>query len=87
LPHLHRAEQAIAAAILDLRAGGPPWPEIETEKAIAWAEGKLGVTLAPGQRTAVGTALGAKVVVITGGPGVGKTTIIRSILHISRPRA
>jgi exodeoxyribonuclease V alpha subunit len=45
-------------------------------------EAKLGVTLAAGQRAAIGTALGAKVAVITGGPGVGKTTIIRSLLHI-----
>jgi exodeoxyribonuclease V alpha subunit len=82
LPHLHRAEEAIARAILDISAGTPPWPEIETEKALAWVEAKLGVTLAAGQRVAIGTALGAKVAVITGGPGVGKTTIIRSLLHI-----
>jgi exodeoxyribonuclease V alpha subunit len=52
LPHLHRAEAAIAAAIQGLRAGTPPWPEIGTESAVAWAEGKLGVTLAAGQRAA-----------------------------------
>jgi exodeoxyribonuclease V alpha subunit len=86
LPHLHRAEQAIAEAILNLRAGAPPWPAIETEKALAWVEGKLGVTLAAGQREAVGTVLGAKVAVITGGPGVGKTTIIRSILKILKAK-
>jgi len=85
-PHLHRAEQAIAKAILDIGAGTPPWPEIETEKALAWVEGKLGVTLAAGQRAAVGAALGTKLAVITGGPGVGKTTIIRSILHILRAK-
>ena len=60
LPHLHRAEQAIAAAILKLQAGVPPWPTMDAEKALPWMEGKLGVTLATGQRTAVGTALGTK---------------------------
>ena len=81
LPHLHRAEHSIAAAILTLQAGSPPWPTMDADKALAWVEGKLGVTLAAGQRAAVGTALGKKLAVITGGPGVGKTTIIRSILH------
>jgi exodeoxyribonuclease V alpha subunit len=85
LPHLDRAEAAIAAAIGNLDAGAPPWPAIETEKALGWAEGRLGVTLAPGQRTAVATALGAKVAV-TGGPGVGKTTIIRTILTILKAK-
>jgi exodeoxyribonuclease V alpha subunit len=82
LPHLERAEATIAASIRDLSAGAPPWPAIDADKALAAAEARLGVTLAPGQRAAVATALSAKVAVITGGPGVGKTTIIRSILHI-----
>jgi exodeoxyribonuclease V alpha subunit len=82
LPHLDRAEVAIAASIRDLSVGLPPWPAIDADKALAVAEVRLCVRLAPGQRAAVTTALGAKFAVITGGPGVGKTTIIRTILHI-----
>ena len=53
--------------------GQPPWPTIEADKAIAWVQAKLGVTLAESQQAAVRMALTSKVVVI-GGPGVGKTT-------------
>ena len=45
-------------------------------------EGKTGLALAPGQADAVRAALSSKVSVITGGPGVGKTTIVNSILRI-----
>ena len=45
-------------------------------------EGKLGVTLAQSQHEAMTQALASKVMVITGGPGVGKTTIVKSILQI-----
>ena len=40
------------------------------------------MTLADGQKAAVAMALGAKVLVVTGGPGVGKTTTVNSILRI-----
>jgi exodeoxyribonuclease V alpha subunit len=49
-------------------------------------EGKLGVTLATSQREAVRVALGSKVMVITGGPGVGKTTLVNSILRVLRAK-
>ena len=82
LPHLRHAEDAIAIAIRRLRAGRPPWPAIDAQKAIDWVEARLGVRLAPGQRDAVMQALASKILLITGGPGVGKTTIIRAILTI-----
>jgi exodeoxyribonuclease V alpha subunit len=82
LPHLWQAEQVIAARLRVQAAGAPPWPSIAPEKAIPWVEGKLGVTLAKTQHEAVSQALASKVMVITGGPGVGKTTIVKSILQI-----
>ena len=80
LPHLRRAEETIAAIIRNLAVGRPPWAAIDTDKALPWVEARLGVALAAGQKEAVKLALKAKVLVVTGGPGVGKTTIIRSIL-------
>ena len=86
LPHLRHAEEAIALAIQHLQTGRPPWPAIDAEKAIGWVEARLGVKLAPGQRDGVSRALSAKILIVTGGPGVGKTTIIRSILAILRAK-
>ena len=79
---LHRAERAIAGRLLGIAAGNLPWPDIDPGKALPWVEGKTGLTLAPGQADAVRAALSSKVSVITGGPGVGKTTIVNSILRI-----
>jgi exodeoxyribonuclease V alpha subunit len=82
LAGLHRAERAIADRLLTLNKGKLPWPWIDPNKAIPWIEQRAGLTLAESQKAAVAMALGCKVLVITGGPGVGKTTIVNAILRI-----
>jgi exodeoxyribonuclease V alpha subunit len=82
LAGLYRAERAIAARIRALRSGALPWPTIDAAKAVSWVETKAGVTLAASQREAVRLALATKVLVVTGGPGVGKTTLVNAILKI-----
>src|SRR6202521_2080251 len=82
LAGLHRAERAIAERLLTLNKGNLPWPWIDPDKAIPWVERRTGLTLAESQKEAVAMALGCKVLVITGGPGVGKTTIVNAILRI-----
>ena len=52
-----------------------------------WCEWRMGKTLAPSQREALKTALSNRVVVVTGTPGVGKMTLVNSILMILRARA
>jgi exodeoxyribonuclease V alpha subunit len=79
---LYRAEQVIAERILRLANGKLPWPYIDSEKALPWIEQKTGLSLAESQVAAIRLALLSKVLVITGGPGVGKTTIVNSILRI-----
>jgi len=86
LPYLRHAEDAIAHAVRRLQVGQPPWPSMDTEKATAWVERRLDVAFAPGQRQAVSKALTSKILIVTGGPGVGKTTIIRAILTILRAK-
>ena len=79
---LYRAEQVIAKRILRLANGTLPWPYIDPDKALPWIEQKTGLSLAERQVAAIRLALVSKVLVITGGPGVGKTTIVNSILRI-----
>jgi exodeoxyribonuclease V alpha subunit len=75
-------ERQLADAIRGLAAGAPPYPAIDVEKALEWVGQKLAIELAERQREAVRQAVASKLLVITGGPGVGKTTIVRAILSI-----
>jgi exodeoxyribonuclease V alpha subunit len=84
---LYHAEKGIADRLHKLIAGPLPWPVIDADKALPWIEQKTGLTLAPSQCEAIRLALRSKVVVITGGPGVGKTTIVNSILQILAAKA
>jgi len=84
LATLHYAECALAASLARLLHGPHPCPIEQVEKAIAWVEGQARLHLAPAQREAIRVALRSKVMVITGGPGVGKTTLVHSILRIYR---
>ena len=82
LAGLYRAEQAIGERLRALSRAPLPWGSIDADKALPWIEQRIGLELAPSQKTAVRLALASKVLVITGGPGVGKTTIVNAILRI-----
>lgn len=82
LAGLFEAEREISDRLHGLMRAPLPWAEIEPEKALSWVEQKSDITLAESQVVAIRLALRSKVLVITGGPGVGKTTIVSSILRI-----
>lgn len=75
-------ERAIARRLKTIKKGALPWNVVDVDSAISESEAELGIQLASSQKEAVRSALQSKVMVITGGPGVGKTTIIRVILNI-----
>ena len=78
----HIAEKNLAARLKTLVNAPQAIRKIDPEKAIQWVQGKLSITLADKQIEAVQRAAENKVMVITGGPGTGKTTIINAILKI-----
>lgn len=82
LPYLRAAEQSIAANVKSLAALPAAYPSIEEDAALTWVMKKTGKELAESQQRAVRAALRHRLLIITGGPGVGKTTILRSILLI-----
>lgn len=83
---LYHAEVGVAREIARLQTGLLPWSPIELDKAIPWVEEKTGLKLSASQQAALETVLQHKVAIITGGPGVGKTTLVKSLLNIIRAK-
>ncbi len=84
LAWLWHAETSVARTLLALLERPHPLKLLEPESAIAWTERAMGLALSPSQRAAVLAAARTKVMVVTGGPGVGKTTIVRVIVGLYR---
>ena len=82
LKSLHVAETQVARRLHELLQAPRLTLRIDVEKALAWVEGVTDLRLAPQQREAIRMAIQEKVLVITGGPGTGKTTILRCIIRI-----
>ncbi|OHD72916.1 MAG: hypothetical protein A2V99_05215 [Spirochaetes bacterium RBG_16_67_19] len=80
LPALHAAEAGIALLLHRLAAAPRTALAAEPEKDIARAQGNLDLTLDPPQAEALAAALREKVLILTGGPGTGKTTILRTLV-------
>lgn len=76
------AEVNVAKHLVRLNQGDIPWKEINCAEAIPWAEKISHLKFSSSQIEAITKVLSSKVTVITGGPGVGKTTIINSIVKI-----
>jgi exodeoxyribonuclease V alpha subunit len=82
LRSLHAAESSVADRIRALLIQ-PPLPlEIDVDRALDWFEKGERIELARQQRQAVRAGLTRKVLVITGGPGTGKTTLVRGLVKI-----
>jgi exodeoxyribonuclease V alpha subunit len=82
LKPLFLAELGLARCLHRLRAGDHPLPPIDVNAALQWVEKRMGLELAATQRDAITRATRDKVLVVTGGPGTGKTTIVRGILEV-----
>jgi exodeoxyribonuclease V alpha subunit len=82
LPENYWAEKTVANGIKALTESIMGAQKNEPEETLDWIEGKIGIKLAEPQKEAVRAALEHKVTVITGGPGTGKTTLIKVLIEI-----
>ena len=86
LAKYHLCETRTAEKLKQLMKAPGDDASIDAEKALAWVQKEISIDLASSQAEAIRTALTSKVMVITGGPGTGKTTIINALLKIVSKR-
>ena len=82
LTPLHVAEVNVARRLKTLMASPKQALQIDVEKAIEWVQSTSHINLAETQKLALRKTISGKVVVLTGGPGTGKTTLINSLVRI-----
>ncbi len=82
LSRLFKSETGTAEHLVNLITAPAANQVPDPDSAIAWVQGRLRLQLAHNQQAALRCALRSKVMVITGGPGTGKTTIINAVLRI-----
>ena len=82
LARFHVSETSVAERLKALIKSPKSIRDIDSEKAVKWVQDQLSMVLAKNQVTAIRRAAENKMLVITGGPGTGKTTIINAILKI-----
>jgi exodeoxyribonuclease V alpha subunit len=86
LPHNDRAEQKIAGTVARLTRQPSCLPPIKVDAAVQWAEQKAGFEFHELQRVGLRAALSSKLSILTGGPGTGKTTILRALVEILKAK-
>ena len=82
----YAAETTVAECVSRLMTATASFDPIVVEKAVPWAEKRMGIDFDPGQARALEMAMREKVGIITGGPGVGKTTIVRALVDVFNRR-
>jgi len=82
LTPLYLAETGIAELVGKVARAARRPMQIDIEKAISWFEERHRLLLADAQKKALKLAVEGKTLVITGGPGTGKTTLIKGIIEI-----
>lgn len=83
LSALYYSEISVAKHLMRIKQGALPWGNLNLTQAIPWVENKTGIALSEQQRQAIVQALSTKLLIITGGPGVGKTTIVNGLLKLA----
>ena len=86
LPLFYEAEYTLANQLIHLNKAAHPLEGLDINTAIHWAEEKSVISLADSQKEALKKVIGSKISLLTGGPGVGKTTLINTLLLIYRAK-
>jgi exodeoxyribonuclease V alpha subunit len=84
LPFYHKAQDDVALAIHKLAHFPFMTPKFDVDKTIRDVEEEMDITFSDAQRLAIRESFYKKILVITGGPGTGKTTIIKAVVDIFR---